>query len=237
MSRNNLPKKSKQETPVRAPSSKDEITDFLRNARAANPVGAGRLIFALDATMSRQPTWDMACEIQASMFKTAGKSGGLSVQLVYFRGFGECKASKWVMSGSALADIMTGIECRGGRTQISKVLSHAYKESDKHGIAALVYVGDAMEEDADKLCHLAGKLGVKGTKTFMFQEGRDAITEGTFREIARLTAGAYMRLNPNSPHELEELLSAVATYAKGGRSALAALKNNNSQILLGQIGK
>ena len=237
MSRNNLPKKSKQGIPAHSPSSKSEIANFLRDAKAANPVGAGRLIFALDATMSRQPTWDMACEIQASMFETAGKSGGLSVQLVYFRGFGECKASKWVMSGSALASIMTGIECRGGRTQISKVLSHTYRETDKQGVAALVYVGDAMEEDADQLCHLAGKLGLKGIKTFMFQEGHDAITEGTFREIARLTAGAYMRLNPNSPRELEELLSAVATYAKGGRSALAALKNNKSQILLGQIGK
>src|SRR5690554_1404849 len=85
----------------------------------------GRLLFALDATMSRQPTWDLACQLQAEMFEAVADSGGLNVQLIYFRGFGECRASKWVADPRALANLMTGIECRGGHTQISKVFSHA----------------------------------------------------------------------------------------------------------------
>ena len=62
---------------------------------------AGRLIFALDATMSRQPTWDIACKLQGEMFETARALGGLDVQLVYFRGFGECRASRLVARGRA----------------------------------------------------------------------------------------------------------------------------------------
>src|SRR5690554_7803252 len=87
--------------------------------------GKGRLLFALDATMSRQPTWDLACQLQGEMFETVARTGGLDVQLIYFRGFGECRASRWVSDARALAKLMTGIDCRGGHTQISKILSHA----------------------------------------------------------------------------------------------------------------
>ena len=62
--------------------------------------GRGRLIFALDATMSRQPTWDLAQSLQAKMFEAAGSLGGLDVQLVYFRGLNECRASKFVSGGT-----------------------------------------------------------------------------------------------------------------------------------------
>lgn len=216
-------------------SSGDSISQFLEVARATNPKEAGRLIFALDATMSRQPTWDRACAIQGSMFEAVARTGGLSVQLVYFRGFGECRASRWVMNANALRDLMTAIECRGGQTQIGKVLTHAAREAGRAKTAALVYIGDAMEEDADRLCRLAGELGLKGTKMFVFQEGEDASTERTFREFARLTAGAWFRLGPNSAGRLAELLGAVAVYAQGGRSALEAHGGEGSRLLLRQL--
>ena len=46
-----------------AGSSRREINAFLNRVKAAPAVsgGRGRLIFSLDATMSRQPTWDAAC--------------------------------------------------------------------------------------------------------------------------------------------------------------------------------
>src|SRR5690606_12648581 len=111
----------------------------------------GRLLFALDATMSRQPTWDLACGLQAEMFETVAKTGGLDVQLLYFRGFGECRASSWVSDSTEMARLMTGLRCLGGRTQISKVFSHARNEHNKRRVDAIVYVGDAMEEDVDTL--------------------------------------------------------------------------------------
>lgn len=218
-------------TPAKAPhgqledtSSRAEIDAFLNRARAMSssraPGARGRLVFALDATMSRQPTWDSACTLQAEMFHETAAIGGLEVQLVYFRGFGECRASRWVADPRRLANLMTRIDCRGGATQIRKVLQHARREAGRKPIQALVYIGDAMEEPVDELCALAGELGLLGVPAFMFHEGIDPIAASAFKEIARLTRGAYCRFDAGSARQLRELLSAVAVYAAGGRAAL-----------------
>ncbi|MEZ5872305.1 MAG: VWA domain-containing protein [Nitratireductor sp.] len=220
-----------------ARSSAGELAEFIKAARKLDPSTSGRLIFALDATLSRQPAWDQAMQYQASMFEAVGKSGSLSVQLVYFRGYGECRASKWVLNASALSRLMTGIDCRGGQTQIAKVLRHAQREAANVRIDALVFIGDAMEESADTLCHIAGELALKGTRVFIFQEGVDSLAEKTFREIARLTSGAWFRLGPDSARDMAELLGAIATYASGGRKALEARQGRGSNLLLQQMGK
>jgi len=212
---------------LRPESSRNQIDAFLEQVRALGPSRAagrrGRLIFALDATMSRQPTWDTACKLQADMFREAGAIGGLDVQLVYFRGLTECRASQWVSQPESLARLMERIDCRGGHTQIGKILGHARKESHEIKVQALVFVGDAMEEAIDDLCATAGELGLIGVSAFMFQEGDDAVTERAFREIARLSRGAYCRFTPGAAHELAELLRAAAAYAAGGLKALSDL--------------
>ena len=220
-----------------APSSKSEVEAFLAKAATIRPAeeARGRLIFALDATMSRQPTWDLACELQAGMFDAAGAVGGLSVQLVYFRGLGESRASSWVANAGALRDLMVNISCRGGQTQIGKVLAHVRREAEKRAVAALAYVGDAMEENPDHLCRIAGEIGLLGVRAFMFHEGRDTNAERTFREIARLTGGAYLPFDRSSAAELRALLKAVATYAAGGLQALEASKGEGARLLLPQL--
>ena len=175
-------------------SSANDVDAFLARVKslgAATTVGRGRLVFAMDATMSRQPTWDMALALQAEMFHAVAEVGGLDVQLVFFRGAGECRASKWVSDPDGLARLMTTVDCRGGYTQIGKVLSHARQETERRRISALVYVGDSMEEAVDDLCGRAGQLALHGVPVFLFQEGRDPIAEQAFREIARLTRGAW----------------------------------------------
>jgi hypothetical protein len=208
-------------------SSRTEIDAFLSKVKNLGPSSGaglrGRLIFALDATMSRQPLWDTACKLQADMFREAAAIGGLDVQLVYYRSLSECRASPWVSQAERLAELMTRIDCRGGHTQIGKVLGHARAESERKKVQALVFVGDAMEEKIDDLCQAAGELGLLGVPAFMFQEGYDAVAEQAFREIARLTKGAYCRFDPGAAHELGELLRAVAAYAAGGMRALADL--------------
>ncbi len=216
-------------------SSSQEISSFLKAAAKTDTSSGGRLIFSLDATMSRQPTWTRAMTIQSSMFDAVGKAGGLSVQLVFFRGFEECRASKWVINAAALRDLMINIQCRGGYTQIAKVLKHANRETAKAKVSALVFIGDAMEENVDQLCHLAGELGLKGVRCFFFQEGHDLTAEQAYREMARLTGGAYFRLGPDSAKELAELLGAVAIYARGGLKALSSSRRGGAQLLLEQI--
>jgi hypothetical protein len=223
-------------------SSRPEIDAFIERVHSLGPSSAGdrrgRLIFALDATMSRQPTWDTACTLQADMFREAASAGGLDIQLVYFRGLSECRASGWVAGTGKLAELMSRIDCRGGHTQIGKVLSHARKENVKQKVQALVFVGDAMEEKIDDLCAAAGELGLLGVPVFMFQEGHDAIAENAYREVARLSHGAYCRFDTGAAHELRELLRAVAAYASGGKKALAELSARSAggaSALLAQL--
>jgi hypothetical protein len=216
---------TKSKAPVPAAGDED-VASFLAKVQSLPPAPRqagtrGRLIFAMDATMSRQPTWDRALAIQSQMFAETGRIGGLDVQLVYFRGFNECRASKWVSNPEALARIMTKVECRGGNTQIGRVLSHIKREAAQSKVSAAVYAGDALEENIDALCKKAGEIGLTGVPIFMFQENGDPAAEQGFREIARLTRGAYFRLDAAAPGLLRELLAAVAVYAAGGRPALA----------------
>jgi hypothetical protein len=221
-----------------APDASREVGDFLarlKNAPRPDASGRGRLIFAMDATMSRQPTWDMALALQADMFHAVKAVGVLDVQLVYFRGAGECRSSKWVSDPDALARLMTTVTCAGGYTQIGKVLSHARQEAERKKVAALVYVGDCMEEEVDELCGRAGELALHGLPAFLFQEGGDARATSAFREIARLTKGAYCRFDAGSAAQLRELLAAVAVYATGGRKALESASGRGARLLLEQM--
>ncbi len=235
-----ITKDTSHEAPAPAASRK-EIDAFLERVRELGPATPadkrGRLIFALDATMSRQPTWDTACKLQVEMFHEAARSGGLDIQLVYFRGLNECRASGWVAASDKLATLMTRIDCRGGHTQIGKVLSHARQENARKRVQAMVFVGDAMEEKIDDLCLAAGELGLLGVPVFMFQEGHDAVGENAYREIARLARGAYCRFDTGAAHQLGELLRAVAAYAAGGRKALTELSTRHSgaRLLLAQL--
>jgi len=224
--------------PEESRSRPQEIDAFLTEARSMAPAetvdGRGRLIFALDATMSRQPTWDTALRLQAEMFEEAAKVGGLDVKLAYYRGFNECRVSRWVSDARALRDLMTTIDCRGGHTQIGRILAHARKETRRKKVNVLVFVGDAMEEKVDDLAAAAGELGLLGLRVFIFQEGREAAVERAFRDIARLSGGAYARFDVKAAGQLAELLRAAAVYAAGGMKALAR-GGAGAKLLLQQL--
>lgn len=230
--------------PGQAVSSRSEIDAFLDAVRSKPASGAagrrGRLIFALDATGSRRPSWDRACHIQAEMFHETAALGGLDVQLVFYRGYKECKSSKWHSDPAALGRVMAGVVCLGGQTQIGKVLNHARAEAGRGKVDALIFVGDAFEEDIDEVCHAAGELGVLGVPVFAFHEGGDPIAADALRQVARLTRGAYCPFDAGSADRLKELLAAVAVYATGGRKALAAYRGGGSEavkLLTSQLGR
>jgi hypothetical protein len=205
--------------------------DEVRKLPARPDAGAsrGRLIFALDATASRERSWDRACDVQASMFVEAERLGGLDVQLAYYRGFGECRASRWVSTPSGLIRLMHAVRCVSGRTQIGRILRHALNETARERVHALVFVGDAVEEDVDALGHLAGELGLRGVRAFVFHEGRDPEAARAFGHIAKLTGGACCRFDAGSPAQLRELLRAVAAYAAGGVPALQDLARRDRE--------
>ncbi len=223
-----LPKNTDQ-LPV---ASKKDVADFLGKL-ATIPQGGGdaRLIFALDATASRQPTWDMATQLQAEMFQVAQSLGGLQIQLCYFRGLGDFFHSNWHSSGDELLQKMLGIQCQAGATQLGRLLSHAMGENEKKKIKGVVFIGDAMEEMPDRLNQLAGKMGLLNVPLFMFQEHGDPVARRTFTELSRLSGGAYSQFDASSAAQLRELLQAVAVYAAGGLKALKDYSKSSGEAV------
>ena len=185
----------------------------------------GRLIFALDATASREPTWGIARELQAKMFREAAPIGKLDVQLVFYGG-DKCQKTKWVSSGEQLAQSMGKIRCVGGYTQIGKVLQHVLAEHAKAPVQAVTFIGDACEEEIDLLAGLAGECGSRGIPIFVFQEGRDPKVRKVFRLLALRSGGVFFEFNPDTSRAVEQLseqLNAVARLAVGDAEALHRL--------------
>ena len=210
-------------TPTMRPTS-HSVAAFLKQA-AQVPARAsgtnGRLIFAMDATASRGPTWAQAMGIQTEMFQEAASVGGLDVQLVYYRGLMDFGASPWINNADRVIGLMRGVDVVGGNTQIERLMKHAGEEAKRGKVNALVFIGDAVEESADLIIAAAGHLALRGVPVFICHEGELEPAGSVFRQIAEITKGAYSSFDASSPQQLRDLLKAVAIFAAGGRKALA----------------
>lgn len=215
-------------------SSDQEIEAFLQQAKQLTvPHNDARLIFALDATASREKTWDHACHLQSEMFLQTQELGKLSVQLCHYGGLHQFSASTWLRDTNSLLNQMNQVHCLGGHTQIARLLQHSLKQTRQQAVQAIIFIGDSVEEPVDFLCQLAGQLGIHSTPLFIFQEGRDITAASAFKQMAKLSGGAYCRFDNSSAATLKALLSAVAVYATGGRRALLEYaKHGHPDILL-----
>lgn len=235
----------KSSMPAPQGAASRDVDLFLDQARrvpapAVNASAArGRLLFCMDATASREPSWDQASRIQGDMFVAAERLGGLAVRLAFYRGFDEFKVSKWASDGVELARLMARVDCLAGQTQIARSLAFAADEASTSRLHAMVLVGDAFEEDIDSIGPGAGKLGLLGVPVFAFQEGGDPAASRAFRQIARLSGGRHCVFDTASPDELRRLLGAVAAYAAGGAAAMgdyARLHGGAARRLVDQRG-
>lgn len=223
------------------PASKQALSQFLAKTRQlpqrtiSDSRPSNRMIFALDATASRQPSWDRACQLQSEMFLATNQLGGIQLQLCYYRGFNEFHHSPWLQDSAALQQTMNAVQCLGGYTQIERVLTHALRENSAETVKAVIIIADAVEEGFDLLCEKAGQLGMMKIPIFIFQEGFDKNAKDCFQQLAKLSNGAYANFNEQSAQHLSELLGAVATYAAGGRSALERLNSTSARQLLQQL--
>ena len=206
-------------------------TYLQRNRQALAAGGPARLVFALDATMSRSKTWDVAATLQSEMFTTLATVGGLEVQLVYYLGVGKLEFSEWTSNAHDLAARMRRVRCESGETQILRTLRHIRGEHARKPISAAIFVGDCVEEEPGVLYDAAAGL----PQLLLFQEGADPKAEIVFRELARLTKGAYAKFDSSAARELAELLRAVAAFAAGGMRALTDLRTEGARRLLTQL--
>lgn len=172
---------------------------------------------------------------QAAADNTADGPGDLAVQLVYYRGFQEFQASPWSTAPPELLRRMTGVVCRGGLTQIQRVLAHALAEARAVRVKAAVFIGDACEEPQGQVIAAAGRLALFKVPFFVFHEGHDPMAARTFRDIARITGGAYAPFAPGSADQLRALFGAVARYATRGRSGLREIEHSLARDMLAQL--
>lgn len=220
-------------------SEVDAFLDAVQQSVPANTTsGKGRLIFALDATASRQATWDRAMSLTTEMFTQTRGIGGLDIQLVYYRGYDECRSTRWLSTADQLVALMRKVSCLAGATQIKRILKHALAECREVPVQALVFIGDCVEEPVDALGNLAGQAKLLGLPVFIFQEGFNQQASSAFAQIAQISGGAHCRFDESSARQLGDLLNAVAAYAAGGRKALQQLEKHGSReasLLLEQL--
>jgi hypothetical protein len=167
------------------------------------------------------------------MFAATKDLGGLALSVAYWRGYQEFAATPWLTDADEAIRRMSGVRCLGGMTQIERLLRHTLEQTKQQRIAAAVLVGDAVEEDIDTICHAAGELGVRGTPVFCFLEGALPMAENGFRQIAKVSGGAFAHFDAGSAAALRDLLRAVAVFAAGGMAAMARLPAAN--LLLKQL--
>ena len=183
----------------------------------------GRLMFALDATASREPTWAIARDLQAKMFREAAPIGRLdcpagllsgrrvpSVEMGVKRGATRATDEPDRLSGRLYADWQGPRACTS-RDRESRQSRHWYSSATP------------WKRTSSTLAAMAGKLGTQGVPIFLFQEGRDAAVRSAFRLLALKSGGAYFEFNPDASRAVEQLseqLNAVARLAVGDAEAL-----------------
>jgi len=204
----------------------------------------GRLIIAMDATASREVMWDVASKLMGDMFMEVAAIGGLDVQLVYYSGaYGEVKSLPWTADAAELVKQMGMIRCSAGPTNIEQILRYVHGEHRREKVSAAAFIGDAIEETPADLYAAVKDLGVP---LFVFQEGSGDVVDPRepirrqpvdeiFRELARMTGGAYGRFDAGSAKQLGELLRAIAAFAVGGMAELARQKTESARLLIGQM--
>ena len=206
-------------------------------AREQQPQATHRIMFALDATASRQPTWDIACSLHAELFLAAKDAGQVAVQLLFYRGLGELKKSPWITSSQRLLDLMQKVYCAGGMTQIERLLRETARETQKHPVKALIFVGDCFEEPEDQVLAAAGQLALLNTPVILLQEGHFPEATHVFAKIAKLTGGAHLPFASGSTEHLRRLLGAAVNFAVGGRKLLERDGSKISREFLQQLPK
>ena len=222
---------------VKNPSSRD-VSAFLSKAKAIQSVQSRqtKLMFALDATASREPTWASAKKLHRDLFNAGIEGTNLAIQLCYYRGLGEFQYSPWLTNPHELLAHMEEVVCLGGPTQLERMLRHYLgQRSGLAPVKALVFVGDAVEESYDALAALAGECGLYKLPLFIFQEGQDPEAKSAFTMLARRSGGAYASFDHNSADRLRELLGAVVRFTAGGIKALTQSGLESDKLLLGQL--
>ena len=177
-----------------------------------------RLVFAVDATASREPAWAAARQVTDALVKAL--PGELDVALAVHGGSRVHTFTAFTNNAATLRDRAAGVSCQAGMTRLLPILSASLKHP---GVRVVVYIGDVFEENVVLGRRLADAMGVAGTKLIVLHDTADLSARRdaeVFWDLAKRTGGCVLPFDASAPGRLRDLLSAVAVYAVGGEKLL-----------------
>lgn len=199
---------------------------------------SGKLVIGLDATASRRNTWNATRGIMNSIFKRLSGLGSLEISVGYFRGFqGECQFTDFTSGAENLESAMAAIDCQSGETQIGRILSHFVEMAGTTPPSAFVFIGDDQQENIEALKVQARTLAAYKIPVFWFLERTNDTSYSDiedYKALAVASGGVFAEFTESAADKLEELLVAAATFAIGGRAALAK-GSDAAKLLLTQL--
>ncbi len=191
--------------------------------QALSPQGRLRLLFRIDATASRRPSWDLARTITAVMFDSLPDQ--LDVALTWHASSMLQEITPFASDATRFAEAVRAMHTQAGATRLNAILQEAIGISPH--IRALVYAGDCYEEEVEIAYAQARKLKLLGVKCFFFH---DTLSDPNspyvrqarevFEKIVAITGGMVLSFAPDTPEQMKDPLEAIATYAAGGLKLL-----------------
>lgn len=195
----------------------------------------GCLGMVIDATASRQHSWEAAKKIQRKLFARVSGNDRMLLRLVVMRGY-RAEDHGWQSDSEALGRKIDRLSVEGGDTRIERSLRAFVRDPQGYKPAALILIGDCCEERTDDVLDAARDLARNGIRVYAFHENalgsgerrrNSEAAEGLFRKVAQITGGAFAKFGENMP--LEDLCEAVAVYCAGGDQAIKALGHNGNR--------
>lgn len=201
------------------------------------PPGRPRLIFAVDATASREPAWRAARGVTDSLVKAL--PGALDVALAVHGGGRVHTFTPYTTAANTLRDRAAGVMCKAGFTRLLPIMASAVKDP---GVKVVIYIGDVFEESLARGRRLADSMGARGTRLIVLHDTADPAARGhaeIFWDLAKRTGGCVLPFEAGASRKLHDLVSAVAVYAVGGERLLQERRHAlpGAVALLEQLGK
>ena len=180
--------------------------------------GTGRLVFAVDATSSRQKAWEAAKRLTDDVL--GALPGELDVALAVHGGDRVHTFTEFTSDAAELRGMAAGVRCIAGYTRLVEILRRVAAMSED--VAVVVYIGDVFEESRRDARQIAVDLAQRGTRVIILHDtgSRDTDDGKAFAELAKLTGGAVLPFDASALERLGQLLEAVAVLAVGGTEML-----------------
>jgi hypothetical protein len=177
-----------------------------------------RLVFAVDATASREPAWAAARQVTDALFKAL--PGALDVALAVHGGSRVHTFTPFTNDANTLRDRAAGVTCHAGSTRLLPILAACLRQQ---GVRVVVYIGDVFEESVPRGRQLTDAMNAHGAKLIVLHDMADPVARRdaeVFWDLAKRTGGCVLPFDASAPGRLRDRWSAVAVYAVGGEKLL-----------------